>query len=409
MKKITAFLLVAAMLLGLTACGQDSPAGTTAPTAPTSATTPTTDSDEPVAPEKLSEVYNIASYAGTPEEVIANRETIVATLNGVPLRNSTLQIFYWLDVYDFMGNFDVESSGLDISKPLHEQELKPGTWQHYFLGSALGSWNYHQALALVAQEESIAPLPYFQKLLDNLDDELLESAKNEGFESIDAMIQSDTGPGCTIEDYRTYRQIVYTAQSYCYTKLNAMRFTDQEVEDYFTDKEAYLVADGITKKSGDSHRVRHILVPIEPEQEATEADWEKCRQKAQAILDEWLAGEATEESFAALAMEKSEDPGSVNYGGLYQGLTEGTSFLLPFKNWYLDKNRQPGDCELIKTTAGYHVMYYSGVEPLWYAYCHNLMVSDAMEKLETAALEKYDAVIYYDKILLGEVSLLEDK
>ena len=401
MKKIISLLLVLATILTMTACGQESPAtGTTGVTSP-NATTPTE-------PEVLSEVYNIDCYTGTTEELLANLETVVAALGGVPLKNRTLQIFYWMDVYDFVNNADVDSYGLNPDAPLADQELTPGTWQQYFLGSALGSWNYHQALALVAEEEGITLLPYFQAQLDNMDQELEESAKEGEHESVDIMIQKDTSPGCNAEDYRTYRQIIYAAQNYCYVKINAMTFTDEQIEDYFTEYQASLAVEGITKDLGDSHRVRHILVPMDI-QEATDEDWENLRQQAQDILDQWLAGDATEDSFAALAMEKSEDPGSVNYGGLYQGLTADTSFLTEYKNWYMDESRQPGDYGLVKTTAGYHVMYYSGSEPIWYYYCREMLVSEEIAKIENAALKKYEAEIYYDKILLNDNSPSEDK
>ena len=186
-----------------------------------------------------------------------------------------------------------------------------------------------------------------------------------------------------------------------------MAFTDQQIENYFTQNEASLKADGVNKDLGNAHRVRHILLQIGAE--PTDADWEKLRADAQTILDQWLAGEATEESFSALAMEKSEDPGSVNYGGLYQGLTKDTSFLKPFKDWYLDESRQVGDYGLVKTTAGYHIMYYAGTEPVWYYYCREMMVSDEIEKIENAAMKKFEVAIDFDKILLGEVSLVEEK
>ena len=401
-RRLISLILAAATVLTLTACNQNPNAnlGGSSPTNPTSSTNPTE-------PGELAEVYKIANYTGTAEAVIANRDVVVGTLNGLELTNSTLQIYYWLDVYDFIANYDAASYGLDISKPLDTQKVGSGTWQQYFLGSALSSWNYHQALALAAEAEQVQLNPYYQKLLDNMADELTQSALEEGFDSVEAMIQSDVGPGATTEDYYRHRRILYAAQNYCYAKLNAMNFTPEQIQDYYTANEASLIMSGIDKNTGDSHRVRHILFKINDK--ATDADWENLRIEAQAMLDQWLAGEATEESFAALALENSDDPGSCSYGGLYQGLTGNTSFLQPFKEWYMDESRQVGDYGLVKTTAGYHIMYYSGTEPIWYYYCREMMVSDEMEKIETAALETYAATIYYDKILLGEVTLVEDK
>ena len=123
MKKIIALTLAATLALGLTACKQN-----VTPT-PTTVTNPTT-------PPEVEELYKIDSYTGTADAVIANKDTIVATLGDTQLRNSTLQLYYWLDVYDYLSNYG--TNGLDLSKSLHEQKLGDyGTWQHAFLGSAL--------------------------------------------------------------------------------------------------------------------------------------------------------------------------------------------------------------------------------------------------------------------------------
>ena len=405
MNRMIALILAAVTALSLTACGQKSPTNTpTTPTNPTSPTSPTNPSE----PVQDAEIYKIDSYTGTAENVIASRDTVVATLGDIELTNSTLQLYYWLDVYDFISNYNASSYGLDINKALDAQKCgETGNWQHYFLGSGLSTWHYHQALALAAEAEQIPLNAYYQRQLDNMEKDLADSAIDGKFDSIDAMIQSDVGPGSTAEDYYRHRRTLYAAQNYCYAKLNAMSFTEQQINDYFTENEASLAVNGINKSLGDCHSVRHILLQIK--QDATDEDWEQLRQKAQALMEQWAAGGATEESFAALAVEKSEDPGSCNTGGLYRGLTDNTSFLQPFKEWYLDESRQVGDYGLVKTTAGYHIMYYSGTEPIWYYYCREMMTGDEMEKIEKAAMEKYEATIYYDKILLGEVKLTEEK
>ncbi|MDQ9759347.1 peptidylprolyl isomerase, partial [Acinetobacter baumannii] len=64
--------------------------------------------------------------------------------------------------------------------------------------------------------------------------------------------------------------------------------------------------------------VRHILIKPEVTEGAegpTDEQKEAARAKAQDILDQWKAGNATEESFGALAKEHTEDPGSKEAGG----------------------------------------------------------------------------------------------
>ncbi len=107
--------------------------------------------------------------------------------------------------------------------------------------------------------------------------------------------------------------------------------------------------------------VRHILVQFRSASNSntfTDAEKNTAKVSAQAILDAWLAGEKTEESFAALATEKTEDPGSKQTGGLYEDIYPG-QMVEPFEAWCFDESRQPGDTGLVETTYGYHVMYFS--------------------------------------------------
>ena len=112
--------------------------------------------------------------------------------------------------------------------------------------------------------------------------------------------------------------------------------------------------------------VRHILVSYEggttdENGSTTYSDEEKnaAKEKAEAILKEWEEGEKTEESFAALATEKSTDPGSSENGGLYEAIYPG-QMVTPFEDWCFDETRKEGDTGIVQTDYGYHVMFFSG-------------------------------------------------
>lgn len=114
--------------------------------------------------------------------------------------------------------------------------------------------------------------------------------------------------------------------------------------------------------------IRHILVPLgtatltsgdegyDEEQARLKAD---AHAKAEELLARWQSGEATEESFAALAMAESTD-GSKYDGGLYTEVYEGR-MVAEFNDWCFDASRQPGDTGVVDTQYGAHVMYFSGV------------------------------------------------
>lgn len=113
--------------------------------------------------------------------------------------------------------------------------------------------------------------------------------------------------------------------------------------------------------------VRHILVSFEGgttdsnTNVTTYSDEEKAaaKEKAEELLNQWKSGDATEDSFAALATENSTDPGSVENGGLYENIYPG-QMVATFNDWCFDESRKPGDTGIVETNYGYHVMYFVG-------------------------------------------------
>lgn len=110
---------------------------------------------------------------------------------------------------------------------------------------------------------------------------------------------------------------------------------------------------------------RHILVAFEGGSYdsttglTTYSDEEKATAKAAAeeIYNEWKNGDATEESFAALANEKSDD-GDGTTGGLFEDIYPG-QMVPAFNDWCFD-DRKAGDTGIVETEYGYHIMFYSG-------------------------------------------------
>ncbi len=94
--------------------------------------------------------------------------------------------------------------------------------------------------------------------------------------------------------------------------------------------------------------------------------------KAKAIYDEYMSGSKTEDAFAALADQYSDDTASTSDntdsegGGLYTDIEKGM-MVVPFEEWVYDASRKPGDVGIVKTAYGWHIMYYVGRhdEPVW--------------------------------------------
>lgn len=120
--------------------------------------------------------------------------------------------------------------------------------------------------------------------------------------------------------------------------------------------------------------VRHILVTPEHNHEDeeehedgetySEEELAAAKATAEEILAQWEAGDATEESFAQLANEKSAD-GDGTTGGLYENVYPG-QMVTNFNDWCFDESRKPGDTGIVESTYGYHVMYYVGDSDMTY-------------------------------------------
>ena len=114
--------------------------------------------------------------------------------------------------------------------------------------------------------------------------------------------------------------------------------------------------------------VRHILFlvdssSLDKDSETYDADLQALKDgakaKAEDALAQWQATAGTEDAFAALANELSEDGGSNTNGGLYTKILKG-QMVTEFNDWCFDESRQPGDTGIVETSYGVHVMYFHG-------------------------------------------------
>ena len=141
--------------------------------------------------------------------------------------------------------------------------------------------------------------------------------------------------------------------------------------------------------------IRHILVPLgnaaleegdegyEDEQAQLKAD---AHAKAEELLAQWQSGEATEESFASLAMAESADSSKYD-GGLYTEVYQGR-MVEEFDAWCFDAARQPGDTGIVDTQFGSHVMYFSGVDMTrWQVQAANSLRGEAYAAWEAGLAE----------------------
>ena len=149
---------------------------------------------------------------------------------------------------------------------------------------------------------------------------------------------------------------------------NEVTSTDEDGNQKTTVNGYYVVCYvGSTDNNFALKNVRHILVSFahdeteEHDHSTSEyTDEEKAAAKATAeeLLAQWKSGEATEESFATLANEKSND-GDGTTGGLYENVYPG-QMVTNFNDWTYDSSRKVGDTGIVESNYGYHVMYFVG-------------------------------------------------
>lgn len=414
---IVVILALAALMVALVVGGMDKSA-IRAPEADQEQTQPVTDPGPSVPDYTVPEgdgdpasPFCKGSYSAPNDEVVAAKDTVIATAGDFELTLGELQMYYWQEVSGFLNQYGSYAGyyGLDLSMPLDSQMcmVQEGmTWQQYFLFSALNSWHTYQALDAEAELNGYEMPADYAEDLSTMPERLDEQAAMGGFDSAQSLMTFNVGSGPSIEDYLKFMEIYYHGYNYYNDFYKNTTATPEEIEAMFTEHEDEYAANGLTKETK-SVDVRHILIYPEGATSETirtenfpEEAWTAGEASAQAILDQWLAGEKTEESFAALAGEFSQDPGSAANGGLYTGVYVG-QMVQNFNDWCFDPARQVGDYGIVRTEFGFHIMFYSGEEFLWTKTVEQDVISTKTNEMVEAALEKYPLTVAYDKIILS--------
>ncbi len=196
---------------------------------------------------------------------------------------------------------------------------------------------------------------------------------------------------------------------------NESTTTDDEGNETTTVNGYYVIFfNGVNDNTFPISNVRHILVKFDggtqnEDGTTTYSDEEKAAARAEAedILAQFQSGEATEDAFAALAIEKSEDPGSASNGGLIENILPSSPYVENFLNWSVDRSRKAGDTDIVETEYGCHVMYYVGDSERNYrdTMIQNVLTNDDMVAWEDAQVEAVNVEVLNDKYLPTDLIL----
>lgn len=227
---------------------------------------------------------------------------------------------------------------------------------------------------------------FFEKVYDektfkelcvkNADDMLIDSYKNddlslhqnEAYENI-STVYSDWLFSCTKEKETTY------------------------IEDTKNYKYHVIYYIGRTKDESQTVSMRHILITPNTSNISnylpTDKDYNNVKLEIEKIEKEYNDNGGTEEVIKELSKKYSEDSGSSNNGGLVYDITEG-QFDKDMNDWLFDNKRKEGDTNIIKTSYGYHFVYFvSKGEPKYKINIRSILIDEKIDKIVNKIIESY--------------------
>lgn len=326
-------------------------------------------------------------------------------------RNNMLASAYYNAHQDSLSFTDEEIKAADTNAPA---SFSAYSYNQYYLGTsrflnggttdADGNTTYsdeEQAAAVAAAEaaaKALASGTYADAAEFDAAIAAMEINADSSASSSAMVNQSYTSLNSTLADWisnasRKAGDTTYAASTYTSTDDNGNE--TETVNGYYV---GYFVDASDNRFS--LVNVRHILVT--PEGGTTNengstvySDEEKAAAKASAeeLLAQWKAGEATEDSFAAMVAGNTDDTGSASNGGLYENVYPG-QMVTAFNDWCFDSSRKAGDTGVVETEYGYHIMYFVDNSEMTYRnfLIENQLVSEAMENWYAAAIDALTVV-----------------
>ncbi len=331
-KKIAALALAAFLLAACAACATPNVLDSAPPPSSEPTASPSTSSSEDGSqtPDGAAPASYLADFSG---------KKIV--FDGQELDASVLEFYYNAMVSDFLSAYYsmLDQVGLSLDVPFEDQPCQIGnyeSWFDYFYDNAV--YRFHSEYA-INKDAAASGMSLTAKDSDDIKS-ILDSYSEtySGDEAaIDANLQERFGKNMSYELFKQQINVSFLATRWETTLESSMSFTDEQLKDSFASEEEF------ETYNYNMVSVRHILVSDEALADEVLAEWQK---------------NPTEDNFAALVPNYTEDTGSSVTGGLYENIMKG-DMVAEFENWCFDSSRKPGDTGIVQTDYGFHVMYFS--------------------------------------------------
>ena len=338
------------------------------------------------------------SYSATAEELTDEvLARVVAVCGSEELTNRDLAYYYWNQYYSFQNAYGMYMAYLmDQTKALEDQMSPDGenTWQQMLLNSGVEMFQSIASLSQKAQAAQFQLSADSEQQLADLKDTCEQSAAYFGYDSGDAYIQSVFGPSASVDGYVEFCRKLLLTTEYLQSLVDAEAISDADVAAYYDEHAEDYAAQRVEKIDKPMVSIRHILIQPEGEQDEegnySDEAWTAAEQKANEVLQEWEAGDKTEERFGELAQEYSAD-GSATSGGLYENVYPG-QMVTEFNDWCFADGRDAGDYGLVKTEYGYHIIYFCAAseQVYWYETAKADLQRERASQLEQDAMDEFD-------------------
>ncbi|MDD6265795.1 MAG: peptidylprolyl isomerase [Clostridia bacterium] len=141
--------------------------------------------------------------------------------------------------------------------------------------------------------------------------------------------------------------------------------------------------------------VRHILVKSTSNDD--EAKQAAAKETADELQAKWNESDKTIDAFEKLSEEYNEDSSS-----LYENVKKG-DMVTEFNDWIFAQGRKSGDCEMVKTQYGYHLIYFvDNGDVAWESEAKDKISENKMTEKLTELSKKYD--IDYDSSRITKIA-----
>ncbi len=270
---------------------------------------------------------------------------------------------YQKSVDDARTYTDEEIAAKDAENPA---QYSNATYRSFYIGSS----NYKEETAEDATEEEIeaaneaalaAAKADADKMVEAVNGDETKFAEMAQELATEANKETYEDPDATLREDEAYENMSSYLTEWLFDE--AREYGDTAAIDDGGNGYYVLLFISVNDNHYNTVNVRHILFAPEVDEDAdgdgtmdtsSTAATDAAKAEAEKALADWQAGDATEDSFAAMADEMSDDTAE---GGLYENVAHG-QMVDEFNDWIFDEARKPGDVEIVDTQYGSHVIYF---------------------------------------------------